>query len=65
MTQTLVRFGRVEIRSLVSFKLKDYEGYNGRNPVRGKVVEVKAKRLPVFRVGKELRERVDGGKQDL
>ncbi len=47
---------RVEIRGFGSFKIKNYEGYTGRNPSTGEVVQVKPKRLPFFRVGKDLRE---------
>ncbi|GAB6887689.1 HU family DNA-binding protein [Desulfothermus okinawensis JCM 13304] len=47
---------RVEIRGFGSFKIKEYDGYIGRNPSTGQQVEVKPKRLPFFRVGKELKE---------
>lgn len=47
---------RVEIRGLGSFKLKEYEGYTGRNPKSGEIVYVSPKRLPFFRAGKELKE---------
>lgn len=50
---------RAEIRGFGSFKVKNYEGYTGRNPKTGELVEVKPKKLPFFKVGKELRERVD------
>jgi len=50
---------RVEIRGLCSFYVKEYEGYTGRNPKTGKQVQISAKRLPFFKCGKELRERVD------
>lgn len=52
----LVTGDRVEIRGFGSFKVKDYDGYTGRNPKTGTVVEVKSKRLPFFRPGKELKE---------
>ncbi|MDP2847998.1 MAG: HU family DNA-binding protein [Humidesulfovibrio sp.] len=52
----LVAGDRVEIRGFGSFKVKDYEGYTGRNPKTGTVVEVHPKRLPFFRPGKELKE---------
>jgi len=51
---------RVEIRGFGSFNVKEYEGYIGRNPKTGETVEVKPKRLPVFRPGRELRKIVDG-----
>jgi integration host factor subunit beta len=47
---------RVEIRGFGSFKIKEYPGYEGRNPSTGETVQVKPKRLPFFRVGKDLRE---------
>ena len=50
---------KVEIRGFGSFNLKNYKGYIGRNPKNGEVVEVKAKKLPIFRTGKDLRERVN------
>jgi integration host factor subunit beta len=46
----------VEIRGFGSFKIKEYEGYQGRNPSTGEMVQVKPKRLPFFRVGKDLKE---------
>jgi integration host factor subunit beta len=59
MEDALVRGERVEIRGLGSFKVKQYEGYKGRNPKTGEVIEVAQKKLPFFKVGKELKERVD------
>lgn len=50
---------RVEIRGLCSFYIKDYKSYVGRNPKTGEKVLIKPKRLPFFKSGKELRERVD------
>ena len=50
---------RVEIRGFGSFNIKEYEGYTGRNPKTGDRVEVKPKRLPVFRPGRELRRIVN------
>jgi integration host factor subunit beta len=55
----LVEGDRVEIRGFGSFKVKDYEGYTGRNPKTGTVVEVLPKRLPFFRPGKELKEYIN------
>jgi integration host factor subunit beta len=49
----------VEIRGFGSFKLKEYQGYVGRNPKSGDEVEVKPKRLPFFRPGKQLKEHVN------
>lgn len=50
---------RAEIRGFGSFKVKSYDGYTGRNPKTGESSEVKPKKLPSFKVGKELKERVD------
>jgi len=52
----LVAGDRVEVRGFGSFKVKDYNGYTGRNPKTGTVVQVQPKRLPFFRPGKELKE---------
>ncbi|MCF8030596.1 MAG: integration host factor subunit beta [Desulfohalobiaceae bacterium] len=54
--ETLLQDKRVEIRGFGSFKMKHYEGYQGRNPSTGEVVQVQPKRLPFFRVGKDLKE---------
>ena len=60
----LVNGDRVEIRGLCSFYIKEYESYIGRNPKTGKQVEISAKRLPFFKCGKELRDRVDKKTQE-
>ena len=59
MSATLADGGRIEIRGFGSFVVKDYKSYMGRNPKTGEVIEVRPKRLPFFKVGKELRERVN------
>jgi len=50
---------RVEIRGLCSFYVKKYKAYAGRNPKTGEPTRVKPKKLPFFKCGKELKERVD------
>ena len=50
---------RVEIRGLCSFYVKKYKAYAGRNPRTGERVQVAVKKLPFFKCGKELKERVD------
>ncbi len=50
---------RVEIRGFGSFKIKHYKGYKGRNPKTGESIYVAPKRLPFFKVGKELKERLN------
>jgi len=59
MEQSLFRSERLEIRGFGSFKVKEYEGYKGRNPKTGELIEVSSKKLPFFKVGKELKERVN------
>ena len=59
VSEALLEGDRVEIRGFGSFKVKDYQGYKGRNPKTGETVEVAPKRLPVFRAGKELKEMVN------
>lgn len=59
MVKALVNGDRVEIRGLCSFYVKKYEGYTGRNPKTGEPTQVESKKLPFFKVGKELKERVD------
>ena len=58
----LKRGERIEIRGFGSFELRSYRGYDGRNPRTGSAVEVRPKRLPFFKVGKELKERVNEGR---
>ncbi|OGR11322.1 MAG: integration host factor subunit beta [Desulfobacterales bacterium RIFOXYA12_FULL_46_15] len=50
---------RVEIRGFCSFHIKKYKTYTGRNPKTGQKVTIPPKRLPFFKCGKELKERVD------
>ncbi len=57
--EALVHGDRVEIRGFGSFKIKEYEGYTGRNPKTGKTVTVSPKKLPFFRPGKELKEYIN------
>src|SRR5688572_11088756 len=59
MTEALRRGDRIEIRGFGSFTSKAYDAYTGRNPRTGETIHVPAKRLPFFKVGKELKERVD------
>lgn len=61
MSQTLVKGENVEIRGFGSFTVKNYESYAGRNPKTGDVVRVKPKKLPFFKVGKELKEAICAG----
>jgi integration host factor subunit beta len=58
MTEALVQGEGVEIRGFGSFTVRKYDSYTGRNPKTGKNISVSPKKLPFFKVGKELRERV-------
>jgi len=60
MSDAMVQGECVEIRGLCSFFVKKYKAYTGRNPKTGEKVKIKPKKLPFFKVGKELKERVDG-----
>jgi len=59
MSNALTNGDRVEIRGLCSFYVKNYKAYSGRNPKTGEPTQVKSKKLPFFKCGKELKERVD------
>ncbi len=59
MADSLVKGEGIEIRGFGSFSVRDYRGYTGRNPRTGEPVDVAPKRLPFFKVGKELRELVN------
>ncbi len=59
ISTALAEGDRVEIRGLCSFFVKEYKSYQGRNPMTGETVQVAPKRLPFFKIGKELKERVD------
>lgn len=59
ISRALAKGERVEIRGLCSFFVKKYRGYQGRNPKTGETVQIKPKKLPFFKCGKELKEKVD------
>jgi len=61
MSNSLAMDNRVDIRGFGTFKVKQYEGYVGRNPKTGAAVKVAPKRLPNFKVGKALKERINNG----
>jgi len=64
MVEALRRGDGIEIRGFGSFSIREYKEYEGRNPRTGETVHVKPKRLAFFKVGKELRERVNDGRND-
>ena len=59
MIEALGRGESIEIRGFGSFVIKNYDSYEGRNPKTGKKIKVKPKKLPFFKVGKDLREQVN------
>lgn len=61
ITAALARGDRVELRGFGAFSVKEREARVGRNPRTGESVKVDAKRLPFFKTGKGLRERLNGG----
>lgn len=59
MADALSKGDRFEIRGLCSFFVKGYGSYTGRNQKTGENVKIKPKKLPFFKAGKELKQRVD------
>ncbi len=60
MSRALTNGDRIAVRGFGSFVLKKYRDYTGWNPKTGKKIAVVKKKLPFFKVGKELREKVKG-----
>jgi integration host factor subunit beta len=63
MTEALAKGESIEIRGFGSFVIKKYDSYEGRNPKTGKKIKVKPKKLPFFKVGKDLREQVNSNRK--
>ncbi|WP_428265147.1 HU family DNA-binding protein [Haliangium sp.] len=63
MVSALQQGGGIEIRGFGSFTVREYKAYDGRNPRTGETVHVAPKKLPFFKVGKDLRERVNGSEE--
>jgi integration host factor subunit beta len=61
MTESLEKGERIEIRGFGSFAIRHYNGYKGRNPKTGQIVDVPPKKLPFFKVGKQLKKMVNKG----
>lgn len=59
MSTALIKGESIEIRGFGSFTVKEYASYFGRNPKTGEKIKVDPKKLPFFKVGKELREQVN------
>ena len=64
MKRALLNDDRIEIRGLGSFVVRHYDPYTGRNPRTGEKIHVPPKKLPFFKVGKELKERIDSSNND-
>ena len=60
MVQAMKENKRVEVRGFGNFTVRSYRSYTGRNPKTGQQVDVPSKRMPFFKVGKELRARING-----
>jgi integration host factor subunit beta len=58
-TESLKNGNRIEIRGWGIFSIREYEAYSGRNPKTGKKIDVKAKKLPYFKVGRELKRMIN------
>jgi integration host factor subunit beta len=61
-TNALKKGDRIEIRGFGSYSVREYGSYKGRNPKTGKTVDVGQKKLPFFKVGSELKKRVNSSK---
>lgn len=64
MSDNLAGGGKVEIRGFGSFKIKERDGRQGRNPKSGENIFIQPKRVPFFKAGKEIRERINPGSAD-
>jgi len=63
MVEALMKDDRIEIRGFGSFVNRSYDSYQGRNPRTGEIIKVDQKKLPFFKVGKELKEEINEGKK--
>jgi integration host factor subunit beta len=59
ITDQLAHGGRVELRGFGAFSTRKRDARVGRNPRTGEAVQVNAKRVPYFKPGKEMRERLN------
>ena len=59
MKESLEKGEGIEIRGFGSFVVRNYGAYKGRNPKTGEIVKVPPKKLPYFKVGKELKDKVN------
>lgn len=61
MIETMSQGNNIEIRGFGSFVVKSYDSYYGRNPKTGEKIKVAPKKLPFFKVGKELKDMTNSG----
>jgi integration host factor subunit beta len=59
MVKAMKESQRIEIRGFGSFMMRSYKPYTGRNPKSGERIKVKSKKLPFFKTGKDMRDRVN------
>jgi integration host factor subunit beta len=64
MTEALIKGDNIEIRGFGSFTVKKYKSFVGRNPKTGEKTKVPSKRLPFFKVGKELKKAINDGSEN-
>jgi len=62
MTDAMINQEGIEVRGFGSFVVKKYKPYTGRNPKTGGSIQVPAKKMPFFKVGKDLREKINNKK---
>lgn len=65
MMETLSEGQKIEIRGFGSLSIHHYEAYTGRNPRTGELTDVKEKKLPRFKTGKDLKSRLNTGNDDV
>jgi integration host factor subunit beta len=61
MREAILNGERIELRGFGSFANRQYTSYQGRNPKTGASIQVSPRKIPFFKVGKELREKINGG----
>ena len=60
----LAKGDRIEIRGFGSFAVRDYGNYTGRNPKTGEQVDIKPQKSPHFKMGREMKQRINGISKD-
>ena len=59
ITSQLANGGRVELRGFGAFTTRSRDARTGRNPRTGEAVSIDAKKVPFFKPGKEIREKLN------